>query len=62
MTVFWDVGQCNVVETNWHVLTASIIKQYVPLKCQSISTRLHGATFEKTVSHLHTHCCEILKY
>jgi hypothetical protein len=41
ITVFWDVVPCNLVEVQ-RCLQA-------PLKCQTTSTRLHGATSQKTV-------------
>jgi hypothetical protein len=52
MTVFWDHAKCSLVETDRfsEVLTASIAPMMeTPLKRRQICTRLHGATYHKTV-------------
>jgi hypothetical protein len=47
MTVFWDVWLCSlyILTDVSEVLTDAIIR---PMSLQSVSTRLHGATSQKT--------------
>jgi hypothetical protein len=45
MAVFWDVASCSLVEIGRRFKGAYCL----PLNRQTISTRLHGATSQKTV-------------
>jgi hypothetical protein len=47
MTVFWDVAPCGVIEIDW--LNTLMMEAVSQLKCQSIFTRLHSTTSQKTV-------------
>jgi hypothetical protein len=50
VAVFWDVVPCSLLTDISEVFTASIITAMskAPLKHQTVSTRLHGATPQKT--------------
>jgi hypothetical protein len=51
MAVCWVVAPCSLVEVHRHFRDACSLwrwRQQVPLKCQQTSTRLHGATTQKT--------------
>jgi hypothetical protein len=59
ISVFWDVAPCSLVDTNWcseELLPPSSgwfhsspqwWRQWAPLKCQSVSTRLCSGTSQK---------------
>jgi hypothetical protein len=53
MADFWVAVSCSLVDSNWYFRGAYCLHHlgdaYAPLKCQSLSTKLHVTIFQKTI-------------